>query len=195
MSKTAFGRTRRRNSSRSTALAWAVVLFALAILGACFGSRNAAVPASSAPAPSSQASNWSGSVTHVSDGDTLWVAPQSGGPPRKIRLDGIDAPESCQRFGPAARDALRERVLHRRVEVATRRLDEYRRELARVTIDGQDLGAWMVAQGNAWSYRYRRDPGPYAAEEQAARRARRGLFADPAAQVPREFRKTHGPCE
>lgn len=137
---------------------------------------------------------WSGTVTWVSDGDTLWVAPEGGGRPRKIRLDGIDAPEICQAWGSAARDALRQRALHRTVRVATRRLDDYRRELAKVDLGGEDLGGWMVERGHAWSYRYRHNPGPYVAEERSARLAKHGLFADSAALEPRAFRQSHGPC-
>ncbi len=139
------------------------------------------------------ASDWSGTVTRVSDGDTLWVRPASGAP-RKVRIDGIDAPESCQAGGVAASAALRRKVLRQQVQVATRALDVYQRELATVRLDGQDVGAWLVERGHAWSYRFRQDSGPYLREEQQARRAARGLFADPQAVNPRTFRQTHGPC-
>ena len=39
---------------------------------------------------------WPGVVTHVSDGDTVWVQPLQGGEAYKVRLLGIDAPEICQ---------------------------------------------------------------------------------------------------
>ena len=142
-----------------------------------------------------RASTWNGVVSHVSDGDTLWVRPAGGGAPRKIRLDGIDAPEICQKGGPAARAALASKLSGRAVAVRTRRLDTYRRELATISVGGEDIGAWMVTSGQAWSYRWRRDAGPYQSQEQAARRARRGLFADSRPQNPREFRKRHGPCD
>lgn len=138
--------------------------------------------------------SWSGEVSHVTDGDTLWVRPQAGGRPRKLRLDGIDAPESCQAHGSAAREALAARVLHRRVQVSTRAMDDYRRALATVRLQGEDVGGWMVVQGHAWSYRYRSDPGPYATEEKKARRLTRGLFADARAERPRDFRQRHGAC-
>jgi endonuclease YncB( thermonuclease family) len=35
---------------------------------------------------------WPGIVTHVSDGDTVWVQPLQGGEAHKVRLLGIDAP-------------------------------------------------------------------------------------------------------
>ena len=140
------------------------------------------------------AREFAGVVTYVSDGDTLWVQPDSGGAPRKLRIDGIDAPEICQPGGPASREALARRAMHQRVVVVVRREDDYGRGLARIRIDDQDLGAQMVREGQAWSYRWRRSTGPYAAEEAAARRTGRGLFAASAPEIPREFRKRHGPC-
>ncbi|HSV54420.1 MAG TPA: thermonuclease family protein [Burkholderiaceae bacterium] len=144
--------------------------------------------------PSHAEAAWTGVVTHVSDGDTLWVRPPRGGAPRKIRLDGIDAPEICQRHGEASAKALAQRVLHRPVRVMTRGIDDYERALARLSLQGEDVGGWMVAHGHAWSYRYRRSAGPYASQESQARRARRGLFADAQALRPREFRQRHGSC-
>ena len=137
---------------------------------------------------------WHGTVTYVSDGDTLWVRPQRGGAPRPIRLDGLDAPEICQPHGAAARSLLSARVLGRQVQVRGRRSDDYGRLLARISLQGQDVGAWMVSQGQAWSYRYRRSAGPYAAQEAQARAHGLGLFADARPERPRDFRKRHGIC-
>lgn len=137
---------------------------------------------------------WQGTVTHVTDGDTLWVRPQRGGPPRQIRVDGVDAPEICQLRGETARSVLAAHVLGQQVQVRGRRTDQYGRLLARITLQGQDVGGWMVSQGQAWSYRYRRNAGPYAAQEAQARALGRGLFADVRPEHPREFRKRHGSC-
>lgn len=134
-----------------------------------------------------------GVVTHVTDGDTVWVRTVEGGR-LKLRLQGLDAPERCQAWGPQARDALAARLMHRQVEVQTRARDDYQRTIARVSLQGEDVGAWMVSEGHAWSARYRRSLGPYASQEVAARGARRGLFAQPDAVEPRLFRKAHGPC-
>lgn len=137
---------------------------------------------------------FAGKVSFVSDGDTLWVRPDSGGRPRKLRLDGIDAPEICQAGGEDSRDALAAYVLHRRVEVAVRRYDDYGRGLARIVFDKEDLGAKMVRAGHAWSYRWRNSLGPYSSEEVLARRKSLGLFAGRQPELPRDFRKRHGPC-
>lgn len=133
-----------------------------------------------------------GVVTHVTDGDSVWVRP-AGGAAVQVRLQGIDAPESCQAFGPQARDALAARVLQRPVRVAARARDMYRRTVGRVSVDGQDVGAWLVAGGFAWAGRYRGRAGAYAKEEATARQARAGLWAGPAIE-PRAFRKSHGSC-
>jgi len=133
-------------------------------------------------------------VTRVSDGDTVWVQPLSGGRYRKLRLEGLDAPEICQNGGPASRDALAQRVLRQNVTVTERQRDDYGRGLARLRHAGDDVGGWMVASGQAWSYRWRRSLGPYQAQETRARAQRIGLFSQADAELPRSFRQRHGPC-
>ena len=136
-----------------------------------------------------------GVVTHVTDGDTIWVRLTEGGEPVKVRFQGMDAPESCQDWGRQSTNALKAKVLRRNVVLNTRARDDYGRLLARVRMDGEDLGAWMVAHGHAWSYHYRRNPGPYAMEERSAKDERRGLWANASSVEPREFRKLHGSCK
>ena len=186
MSALLLGRMRRYLHARARQALVAAVCLAFAVAAAAKAQPKLAA---------ADARHWSGVVIHVTDGDTLWVRPEQGGAPRKIRLDGIDAPEICQTYGVRARSALQQRLLHRSVTVAVRRIDDYRRPVARLRLQGEDISQWMVQEGHAWSYRYRRNPGPYAAEELAAQAARRGLFADARAERPRAFRQQHGPCE
>ncbi len=143
---------------------------------------------------SAAAQAFDGVVTRVPDGDTLWVQPDDAARrPLKLRLRGIDAPELCQHWGVQARDALAARVLRRHVSVEVRTRDDYGRALGALRVDGADVSAELVSRGHAWSARWR-GSGPYLRQEQAAREARRGLFADPAAIEPRQFRRMHGPC-
>ena len=135
-----------------------------------------------------------GQVSYVTDGDTLWVQPDSGGAARKLRMLGVDAPEICQSGGKAARDMLAQLALQRRVTVKVSYYDRYGRGLATVALDGQDLGARMVRAGQAWSYGWRGRPGLYAAEEAQARQSRSGVFAAAHPESPRTFRKRHGSC-
>ena len=136
-------------------------------------------------------------VTHVVDGDTVWLRTAHSAKPLKVRIDGIDAPEACQAGGAASRDALHRRLRGQTVTLsatASRRHDVYGRLLAKIDLQGEDVGRWMVANGYAWSYGYRRNLGPYAVEQSQAVAARRGLFSDSGAENPRLFRKRHGSC-
>lgn len=147
------------------------------------------------PALAASPAPWTGVVSRVTDGDTVWVRPDGGGRPRKVRITGIDAPEICQSHGPEARAALQRTLQRERVAVETLAVDDYRRPLVRLSHQGQDMARWMVLQGHAWSYRYRQNPGPYAQEEAQARQARRGLFARADAERPYDFRRRHGSCQ
>ena len=111
------------------------------------------------------------------DGDTI----QLGGV--RIRLHGIDAPESAQncraggRFwacGRAATKALAGLVRGKRVACEQRGRDRYGRVVAVCAVAGRDLNAWMVADG--WAFAYRRYSRAYVVEETRARAARRGIW-------------------
>ena len=140
------------------------------------------------------AENFRGVVTHVTDGDSLWVRPHGQRKTVEIRLLDIDAPEGCQAFGPQARAALAARVLKQPVVVRTRGRDHYQRTLARVQHHNQDIGAWLVSEGHAWSTNYKGKPGRYERLEAQARRRAIGLWAGPQAVEPRGFRRSHGRC-
>ncbi len=161
---------------------WVGLGLALAACGAC------------AQAAQARDEIYSARVTRVFDGDTVWVKPLAGGRYRKLRLEGIDAPEICQSGGEASRDALARRLLNQVVEVRVRAQDDYGRGVARLHHQGDDVAAWMVLAGQAWSYRWRRSLGPFAEEEALARERRLGVFKDAAAELPRDFRRRHGPC-
>jgi micrococcal nuclease len=133
-------------------------------------------------------------VSRVSDGDTLWVKPLAGGPYRKLRLEGLDAPEICQPGGVEAREALAARVLGQVVTVRVRAFDDYGRAVARVEHGSVDVGGRLVREGHAWSSRWRGRPTVYAPQEALARAQRRGVFQAPDAEEPRAFRRRHGPC-
>lgn len=147
-----------------------------------------------APAHAAMSTAWTGTVTHVTDGDTVWVRPMSGDAPRAIRIVGIDAPEICQPYGPEAKTALSNRVLGQYVQVRGHAVDQYGRQLARIHFQGQDIGAWMVSQGLAWSYGQQRHRGGYAAFEEQARQHQLGVFSQVGSEEPRRFRRRFGSC-
>ncbi len=89
-------------------------------------------------------------VASVIDGDTIEVHGQ------RIRLHGIDAPESQQlcrldgkpwQCGKDAANALADKIARRPVTCEDFCRDRYKRIIAKCTVVGEDLGAWMVANG------------------------------------------------
>ena len=116
-------------------------------------------------------------VPSVTDGDTLRIGAE------RIRLHGIDAPESAQSCsargktwacGEAATGALRERIAGRPVECTERDRDRYGRIVAVCRVAGADVNAWMVEQG--WAVAYRKYSTDYVSHETVAKAARRGVW-------------------
>jgi micrococcal nuclease len=135
-----------------------------------------------------------GIVTHVVDGDTVWVQVGSHNKPLVVRLQGIDAPEICQAGGLQAQAALKSRVVGQSVTVTSSAHDDYGRTVGTLHMQGQDIARWLVAGGHAWVYSYRHQKPPYASEFAQAQAAGLGAFSDAQAQEPRLFRKAHGSC-
>lgn len=139
-----------------------------------------------------------GMVKAVYDGDTLVLIGRGAGR-LKVRLYGIDAPETRkpdspgQPYGSQSKRVLMYKVLGREVTAELMDKDQYGRAVAVVRLDGRDINAEMVAEGQAWAYRQYL-AGPYASNyislEERARRQRRGLWREPNPRPPWEFR--HG---
>lgn len=138
-----------------------------------------------------------GMVKTVHDGDTVVLVGRGLGR-LTVRLYGIDAPETArpdrpgQPYSGQARRVLMYKVLGREVMVKLREYDQYGRGVGVLLLDGRDINAEMVAEGQAWAYRSFLD-GPYASTyirlEEQARRLHRGLWRDPNPQPPWEFRR------
>lgn len=134
-----------------------------------------------------------GRIVAVADGDTLTIL-DVGKQQHRIRLDGIDAPEARQAFGDRSRQSLRE-LSHGRDAVAfCSKVDRYKRQVCRVTVDGLDVGLEQIRRGLAWHFvRYANEQRPedrraYADAEVGAREAKRGLWRDPAPIAPWDWR-------
>ena len=128
-----------------------------------------------------------GKVVSVHDGDTLRVL-DAGGTQHKVRLQGIDSPETKQAFGTKARNRLADLTLGKAVTVRVHGRDRYGRTLGTVEAAGQDVNRQMVADGFAWHYvEYSQDAG-LARAERDARAAGRGLWADKAPVAPWTWR-------
>jgi endonuclease YncB( thermonuclease family) len=125
------------------------------------------------------------------DGDSLELAGE------QIRLFGIDAPESRQRCrdgaarsyacGRVATRALATAIAGRDIACTRIERDHYGRQVAICAAAGRDLGEAMVRAGLAVELT-EYSQGRYAAAEQAARAAGRGLWAGPF-ERPAEWRR------
>ena len=133
----------------------------------------------SAPDPVPVAGAKIAGTATVIDGDTLEIHDQ------RIRLFGIDAPESGQtctdangtsyRCGQRAALALADRIGRKPVACEHHGTDRYGRIIAICRQGAVDLNLWMVANGHALAYR--RYSTDYAAQEDMARHNKRGLWA------------------
>ena len=124
----------------------------------------------------------------ISDGDSLTL---DG---RRVRLRGIDAPEYMQvcrnengadyACGKLARQALVQLIAARPVSCEGRQQDRYGRLLGDCSAGDVDLNRALVLAG--WAVAY----GDFAAEEAAARAARRGIWAG-SFERPQDWRRRH----
>ena len=113
----------------------------------------------------------------IIDGDTIVIEGQ------RIRLNGIDAPESRQTCiadgelwpcGQSATDALAAFIGGVPVSCQEQGTDRYGRAIATCSVQGEGIEAFMVRNG--WALAYRRYSTEYVAQEKAAQDARVGLW-------------------
>jgi endonuclease YncB( thermonuclease family) len=155
-------------------LLW-ILIVAIAVYAAHragrFGARPPGTPISTAPISG---------AARIIDGDSLEIAGV------RIRIFGIDAPEWRQQCrdargepyacGREATRALDRLIGGRTVTCTPVTHDRYDRDIATCEVIGRDLGDAMVRAGHAVDYA-RHSRGRYAAAEQEARTAKRGIWA------------------
>jgi len=118
----------------------------------------------------------------VTDGDTLKVL-DAQKVTHKIRLSGIDAPESKQDFGQRSKANLSALAFNQQATLDCPKVDRYKRKICIVTVDGLDIGLEQIKAGMAWWYRkYAKEQNlhqrvSYEKAEYKARKNRIGLWA------------------
>jgi endonuclease YncB( thermonuclease family) len=128
-------------------------------------------------------------VATVVDGDTIEIHQV------RIRLHGLDAPESSQlcldakgqrhRCGALVANKLAAWLGRRTVTCSRKDTDRYGRMVGACTVAGESINVWLVEQGYAAAYRrYSKD---YVAAEETARSERRGLWTGEC-QMPWDYR-------
>ncbi|MHB8149958.1 MAG: thermonuclease family protein [Desulfobulbia bacterium] len=128
-------------------------------------------------------------VASVIDGDTIEIHGQ------RIRLHGIDAPESSQvcmvenkpwRCGAEAANKLAEKIGKNQVSCEGRDKDRHGRVVAVCTVGEQNINSWMAQEGQAVAYRkYSAD---YVGQEEEAKAGKRGIWASKF-DMPWDWRK------
>ena len=103
-------------------------------------------------------------IVSIPDGDTLNII-NSNNKKIKIRLYGIDAPETTQKYGQASRDYLRKIVKNKNLTYKIRSKDDYGRVVATLYGDNKDLNYEMIKAGWAWHYKYYYKSKKYAEAE------------------------------
>ena len=131
-----------------------------------------------------------GKVLRVLDGDTIDVR-DGAGVVHRVRICGMDAPETGQPGGVEAAAALNTVISGKTVQVESVEIDAYKRIIAYVTMDGQSVGLSMVKAGLAWADRYGKLNREYIMAEHAASGAKKGIWAPaaPSPRYPAEFRR------
>ena len=140
---------------------------------ACF-----AALALSAPAATALAKDLTGRAS-VIDGDTIEIHAT------RIRLEGVDAPESGQSCtdndghawpcGQRAAFALADHIGQKPVHCISSRKDRYGRSLATCDLAGENLNRWLVANG--WAVAYRHYSQAYVPDEAIAEEQKRGIWS------------------
>lgn len=143
-------------------------------------------------APAWAAQVFEGKVVGISDGDTITVLTNEKHQV-KVRLYGVDCPESKQAYGTRARQSTSNHVFGKHVRVEIADTDRYGRTVGIVTTPGGAvLNRELLAEGMAWLYTaYCKAPicGEWKREEEAARQKKVGLWAEASPTPPWEYRK------
>lgn len=128
-----------------------------------------------------------GKVIFVADGDTIGLL-DANKKQHRIRLDGIDAPESGQAFGTKSRQALNQAIYGKEVLVAYEKTDVYGRILGHIYLADRWLNYDQLASGMAWHYRHFNGDAYLAESQKTAEAKKAGLWRDVNPEPPWRYR-------
>jgi micrococcal nuclease len=145
-----------------------------------------------------------GKVTKVSDGDTIHVTTPEKTKLR-VRLYGIDAPETPkinqrtgrvnkpgQPYGEESWKALEGKIMRKQVRLDIIDIDQYKRMVGMIWIGDRNINLEMVQEGYAEAYvEYLKEPyrSQFITAQRDARSTKRGIWALPGYERPKDFRK------
>ncbi len=137
----------------------------------------------------------SGVATEIPDSDILLLS-LANGEQKRIRLNGIDAPELPQPWGTKSREQLEALIRGRTLRVVTQGEDRTGQIIGdaylRSEAGGPEifLNVELVERGLAWHFvRFAPDNQTLAEAEQRARATKKGLWSEPAPTAPWDWRR------
>lgn len=139
-------------------------------------------------ATNSNAETINGTVTRITDGDTVTLTSLAG-ERIKVRLNAIDAPEKKQAFSKASSRSLAKLCLNQSARVVTNKLDKYGRSIGDLFCNGIFANEYLVSNGFAWVYRKYSNDARLLKLEANAHASYIGLWSDPEPLPPWEWRK------
>ena len=145
-----------------------------------------------------------GTVTKVSDGDTIHVTTLEK-TRLTVRLYGMDAPETPkinqrtghvnkpgQPYGEDSWKALETKIMGKQVRLDIIDIDQYKRMVGMIWIGNRNINLEMVKEGYAEAYvEYLKEPyrAQFSLAEREAKSARRGIWSLSGYERPSDFRK------
>lgn len=145
-----------------------------------------------------------GTVTKVSDGDTIHVT-TANRTKLRVRLYGIDAPETPkinnrthrvnkpgQPYGEESWRALKGKIMGMQVRLDILDIDKYKRMVGMIWLGERNINLEMIREGYAEVFiEYLREPyrSQFMRAELEARSAKKGIWSLPNYERPRDFRK------
>lgn len=132
-------------------------------------------------------STFTGKVIGVTDGDTIVILTDQK-EQIKVRLEGIDCPESNQDFGNKAKQATVDLCFQKQVRIEKTGEDRYGRTLAHVYVGEVSVNKELLKLGMAWHYKYYNKDPELAGLEDKAKAAKVGIWSQPNPVAPWDFR-------
>lgn len=128
-----------------------------------------------------------GRVIGVTDGDSI-VLLLKNNTQLKVRLEGIDCPESHQDFGEKAKQETVMLCFQKEVTLHKTGVDRYGRTLGFIFVGDTNVNRELIRTGYAWHYKkYNKDP-ELAELETKAREMKVGLWSQPNPEAPWDYR-------
>lgn len=125
----------------------------------------------------------------VADGDTITIL-DSTSTQIRIRLYGIDCPESHQDFGTVAKKFTADHCFQKTVQVEVKDIDRYGRTVGVVLLsDGTNLNKELLWAGLAWHYTHFDQSEEFATLENHAKKNKLKIWSMKDPIAPWDFRE------